>query len=273
MAARTQTAGVLITIWFLPLFWSFVAAFLCDGTAGRLLSSTPSLANFELLFTRSFETAIVGSVIVAVASATLSVVIALGMASWCIGNDGRLGIVLGPALTLRCVPPIALLLAHLAALSILELSKSRTLLILFHAVAALPIALVVIVPRLRSLDTGRGGATGLGDIAAVDGLPQDVYLFYVLVPAMLPDLLLAWALCFAFSWGEFLYAGVLLPSPDVWTLPVLMSTFEGSQRIDWGPLYASITVSVTVLLGAGALLGKLVRNSPAAQSLFGSRSG
>lgn len=128
--------------------------------------------------------------------------------------------------------------------------------VIFHSISALPLALLIVVPRLKRLHAPNTSDGGLFDLARMDGLSPGAYFTHILLPNLRSEFLLAGLMTFAFSWSEALYAGVFQTGRNSWTMPVFIATFETSYEIAWGPLFASMATSTLVLAALAATLIK-----------------
>jgi spermidine/putrescine transport system permease protein len=113
------------------------------------------------------------------------------------------------------VPYISLAVGLLILLQAAGLPHSLTAVALGHVVIALPFSILVILPRLRSLDPAMVEAArdlGASDFAAF-GL--------VTLPLLLPSLVSSFLICFTTSFDEFAIASFLYP-PGEPTYPVFL---------------------------------------------------
>ncbi len=115
------------------------------------------------------------------------------------------------------VPYISLAVGLLILLNELGVQISLWAVFLGHVVIALPFAILVILPRLRSLDPAMVEAArdlGAGEIAAFN---------LVTLPLLAPSLVSSFLICFITSFDEFAIASFLAPSGSP-TYPVFLYT-------------------------------------------------
>jgi spermidine/putrescine transport system permease protein len=118
------------------------------------------------------------------------------------------------------VPYISLAVGLLILLNELGLEISLGGVFLGHVVVALPFSILVVLPRLRSLDPAMVEAArdlGAGQISAFN---------LVTLPLLMPSLVSSFLICFVTSFDEFAIASFLAP-PGLPTYPVFL--YSGSR--------------------------------------------
>jgi spermidine/putrescine transport system permease protein len=118
------------------------------------------------------------------------------------------------------VPYISLAVGLLILMQAVGVGPSLTGLVLGHVVIALPFSILVILPRLRSLDPS------LGEAARDLGASELGAFRLVTLPLLAPSLLSSFLICFTTSFDEFAIASFLAP-PGSPTYPVFL---YGSSR-------------------------------------------
>lgn len=137
----------------------------------------------------------------------------------------------------RMMPAAAAVLPFFIMYRSLGLIDTYTGVIIVHAVANLPLAVLLMrsffdeVPR------------ELDEAAMVDGTTRFGAFFKVILHYVWPGIAAAAILCFIFSWNEFLLT-LTLTKTHVRTLPVAASTFDSQQGTEWGMLAALGTTAM-----------------------------
>ena len=222
------TAGVL-TVYF----WTFIV-FLFAPLAALIIfafnrSAVPVLpiAGFSVhWFQRAFaDTELTGALVrsIEIGAATGLFATALGiMAS--LGLSARRlrlrAVIVAILLLPLVVPYISLAVGLLLVLNELGLQISLGGVFLGHVVIALPFSILVVLPRLRSLDPAMNEAArdlGAGQITAFN---------LVTLPLLMPSLVSSFLICFVTSFDEFAIASFLAP-PGLPTYPVFL--YSGSR--------------------------------------------
>ena len=142
------------------------------------------------------------------------------------------------------VPYISLAVGLLILLNQLGLQISLWALFLGHVVVALPFSVLVVLPRLRSLDPAIVEAArdlGSGEVGAFN---------LVTLPLLTPSLVSSFLICFITSFDEFAIASFLAPSGRP-TYPVFL--YAGSRTP--GLLPELIAIGSVVIVGSLFAIG------------------
>lgn len=143
------------------------------------------------------------------------------------------------------VPSILLLVPILQLMFALNLSNDLLSLILVYSSTLLPFSLWT----LRAYFLGL--AADLEEAAMVDGCTRWGAFIRVVVPLAVPGMIASAIFTFNGAWSEFLFASVLVTSPDVMTLsPGILSLFPTGGVPQWGQILAAgvlMTVPLIVL--------------------------
>ena len=87
------------------------------------------------------------------------------------------------------------------------------------------------------------------DAGRVDGASEPTIFFRIVVPIAQPALVSLGIIFFISSWNNFLWPLVVLPSPDHWTLPLLLRSLQGPPgRTPYDVLMAGSVVSTLPLV-------------------------
>jgi spermidine/putrescine transport system permease protein len=240
---------------FLPLFVLVVFAF-NNGTAPTFPLGGFTTKWFQLAFQNSDLTgalarsAVVG-VVASLFATILGIMAAIGLAAKSLRfRTVAVGLLLLPLV----VPYISLAVGLLILLQALKLPHSLLAVVLGHTVVALPFAILVILPRLRSLDAS------LVEAARDLGASSWSAFRLITLPLLGPALLSAFLICFTTSFDEFAIASFLYPSGQP-TYPIFLyasarSAAQLPQVIAVGTIIIALTMIVVVLAEAGRRWGE-----------------
>jgi spermidine/putrescine transport system permease protein len=254
----SRLAAVVLTVYF----WAFIV-FLFAPLAVLIIfafngSAVPVLpiAGFSVhWFQRAFaDTELTGALLrsVEIGAATGLFATALGiMAS--LGLSARRlrlrAVIVAILLLPLVVPYISLAVGLLLVLNELGLQISLWGVFLGHVVIALPFSILVVLPRLRSLDPAMNEAArdlGAGQITAFNR---------VTLPLLMPSLVSSFLICFVTSFDEFAIASFLAP-PGLPTYPVFL--YSGSRTpgllpelIAVGSIIIVASIAIVVLAEGG----------------------
>ncbi len=225
-----------------PLYWLLVTALKGEG---ELYQATPSLyplqptlaAFSSVLVTRGFLGLLRNSIVVC--GATVLLVLAIGFAVTYpitrlkVSRRLRVG-VLNWALSLRFLPPVAVVVPYFAIVRGLGLYDRRLALVLIYTVLNLPFSIWMLKGFLAEIPLE------IEEAAFVDGASRWVAFRRVLLPLAAPGILASGVIIFAFAWSEFLFALILTASPRAQTFPVGVQGLVTQFEIIWNDMAAAV---------------------------------
>jgi multiple sugar transport system permease protein len=243
--AGAMTAGIVL-LWLFPIYWIFLTSFktpLLINEKVPVFWFTPTLANYRHLFDEfRFARVLTNSLVITVSTTSVVIVLAL-LAAYALG---RLGIRGGKhvalwMLSLRFMPPIAIVLPFFIVWQRIGLIDTHVGLILIYVAFNLPFAIwmlrgfMVEVPR------------DLDEAATLDGLGHVAILRRIILPVIAPGVAVTAIFTFMFSWNEYLMA-LVLTSRNATTVPVTVSKFIQAYSILWGDVGAAATIELLPVL-------------------------
>ncbi len=245
---RLGSAGLALYFWIFVIFLFSPLVVLLVFSVNSSPTPTLPLSGFSTQwFHQAFSNAeltgaLVRSVLIALVAAALATALGI-MAS--LGLLALRGRALSMALTLLLlplvVPYICLAVGLLIFVEVLGSGPSLLAVVLGHTVVVLPFAILVIMPRLRSLDPAMNEA-------ALDlGASSFAALRLITLPLLGPALVSSGIICFVTSFDEFAIASFLAPSGQP-TYPVFL---YASART---PALLPEVIAVGALIIAGSLL-------------------
>ena len=246
---------LFVAFLFLPLIVLFVFAFNA-GTTPTFPLQGFTTQWYQLAFQNTELTSALGrsaviAVIASVFATGLGIMAALGLAARRLRmRSASVGLLLLPLV----VPYISLAVGLLILLQALRLPHSLAAIVLGHTVVALPFALLVIFPRLRSLDSA------LVEAALDLGASQWSAFRLITLPLLVPALLSSFLICFTTSFDEFAIANFLYPSGAP-TYPVFLyasarSAAQLPQVIAVGTIVIVLSMVVVVVSEGGRRWGE-----------------
>ena len=148
------------------------------------------------------------------------------------------------------VPYISLAVGLLILMQAIGVNTSLTAVVLGHTVIALPFAILVILPRLRSLDPL------LGEAARDLGASEWGAFRMVTLPLLAPSLVSSFLICFTTSFDEFAIASFLAPAGTP-TYPVfLYSSSRTPALLPEVIAVGTLVIALSLLLVAAAEGGR-----------------
>ena len=236
------TAGALLLI--LPFVYMVSTSFKPDRLSleipPRFLPSHPTTANYVGAWTSNdFSRYFFNSVIVAVATTVLTVLLAAMMAFAFARFDfpGR-RVLFGMLLLGLMVPTMMLLIPQFLLAKKLMLLDSLWGLVVFYAGGNIALNTFL----LRSFFQEIPGE--LEEAMVVDGAGPWMRFWRLIVPLSRPALATVAIFTFLASWDEFTWALTIISNPSKRTLPIAIALFQGQHATSWGLVFAASVIAV-----------------------------
>jgi len=252
--------GAVALVYAFPLYWLLVTALKGEGELYRatpsLFPHEPTLAAFSsVLVTRRFFVLLENSIIVC--GATVLIALAIGFAVTYpitrlkVSRRLRVG-VLNWALSLRFLPPVAVVVPYFAIVRGLGLYDRPEALVLIYTIFNLPFSIWMLKGFLAEIPPE------VEEAAFVDGASRWVAFTRVLLPLAAPGILASGVIIFSFAWSEFLFALILTASPQAQTFPVGVQGLVTQFEIIWNDMAAAGAIAIAVPLGLMVLARRYV---------------
>jgi multiple sugar transport system permease protein len=238
--------AALVLIWLFPIYWIMLTSFktpLLINEKTPVFWFTPTLENYQHLFDEfNFAHVLKNSLFITGFTTVIVIILAL-LAAYALGRmDVRGGkhVALW-MLSLRFMPPIAIVLPFFIAWQRLGIIDTHLGLILVYVAFNLPFAIwllrgfLVEVPR------------DLDEAAMLDGLSHLAILRRIILPVIAPGVAVTAIFTFVFTWNEYLMA-LILTTRNAITVPVTVSKFIQAYSILWGDVGASATIEILPVL-------------------------
>jgi sorbitol/mannitol transport system permease protein len=247
LAVLAWALGLLM---FFPVLWMVLTGFKQERdafTSSPKFIFTPTLDQFDAVFSGGAGTALLNSAWTTIASTLLVLVLAVPAAyALSMRPVEKWQDVLFFFLSTRMLPVVgAIVPIYVIARDASLLDNVWTLIVLYTAMN-LPIA----VWMLRSFMLEVPGE--ILEAARVDGADTGQELRRVLLPVIAPGIAATALICVIFAWNEFLLA-VNLTSVRAQTVPVYLVGFITSEGAFWARLSAAATLAAIPVLLAGWL--------------------
>lgn len=247
-------------VYLFPLYWLIATAV---KTKAELFSADPTLvpqrptldAFRSVLIDQNFIQLLVNSVIVCAATMVFSLTLALAIAY----PITRLQVsrrlrsnVLNWALSLRFLPPIAVVVPYFGIVRFLGLYDQPLALVLVYTLFNLPFALWMLKGFLAEIPLE------VEEAAFVDGASRWQAFRTVLLPLATPGILASGIIIFAFAWSEFLFALILTATPRGQTFPVGVKGLVTQFEIIWNQMAAAGVIAIVIPLSLMLLARRYV---------------
>ena len=249
-ALATVALGMAGVLYGFPLYWLFVTSLKSKAelfaSSVHLIPHNPTFAAYtSVLIERGFWVLLKNSVIVCFS--TVVVTLALGLlitypiTRLPVPPRLRVNILIW-ALSLRFLPPIAVVIPYFAIVRTLQLYDQPIALIGIYSLFNLPFAIWMLKGFLEEIPIE------LEDAALVDGASRWIAFRRVLLPLAAPGVMAAGIIVFTFAWSEFLFALILTATPNSQTFPVGVQGLVTQFEIIWNDMAASGVIAMALPL-------------------------
>ena len=205
----------------------------------------------KLLAASDYAAYMANSVIVAVASTALTLLLAIpaGYAFFRLTFRGRAALY-RVILLAYAFPSIVVLVPLFAMFARWGLIDSLMALVLVNTAFALPFAIWMLRAFFAQIPPE------IEEAARMDGGPPLTILRRILLPLIAPGVGAVAVFAFVTSWTEYVFASVMILSDARRTVPVGFSGIIGQYQVDWGLLLAGASLAILPVVAVFALIGR-----------------
>ena len=200
----------------------------------------------SVLFDRGMTTLLVNSIVAGLSATVLSIAIAFAICYPItrLPIPPRLRVfVLNWALSLRFLPPIAVVIPYFTIVKAIGLYNQVPALIIVYTLFNLPLSIWMLKGFLEEIPLE------VEEAALTDGATRWEAFRAVLLPLARTGILAAAVIVFAFDWAEFLFAFVLTATPQSMTFPVGVQGLVTQFEIIWNDMAAGGVIAILLPLG------------------------
>jgi multiple sugar transport system permease protein len=248
--ATSVLLGAIAFIFAFPLFYLIATSF---KTKADLFAPVPALfppaptidPYISVLFVRGFGGLLVNSIVVGVSSTALAICLAFAICYPItrLPAPPRLRrFVLNWALSLRFLPPIAVVIPYFAIVRSIGLYNQLPALILVYTIFNLPLAIWMLRGFLDEIPLE------IEEAALVDGASRWYAFRAILLPLSRTGILAVAIIVFAFDWAEFTFAFILTATPQAMTFPVGVQGLVTQFEIIWNDMAAGGVIAIVIPL-------------------------
>ena len=150
--------------------------------------------------------------------------------------------VLNWALSLRFLPPVAVVIPYFAIVRTIGLYNQLPALIVVYAIFNLPLAIWMLRGFLDEIPLE------IEEAALVDGASRWYAFRTILLPLSRTGILAVVIIVFAFDWAEFMFAFILTATPQAMTFPVGVQGLVTQFEIIWNDMAAGGVIAILIPL-------------------------
>jgi len=211
-----------------------------------LIPHAPTIQSYtSVLFDRQMLGLLVNSIVAGVSATVLALIIAFAICypiTRLPVSRGVRSFVLNWSLSLRFLPPIAVVIPYYTIVRALGLYNQLPALIIVYTIFTLPLSIWMLKGFLQEIPLE------LEEAAMVDGASRLQAFLRVLLPLTRTGMLAAGVVVFAFDWAEFLFAFILTATPQSMTFPVGVQGLVTQFEIIWNDMAAGGVIAIAVPL-------------------------
>ncbi len=259
-ASRAVTVLLLLlgaVFILLPLLWLLSTAFKKPDDAFAIppkYTSAPTLENFRSLFSGTFGHALEHSLVVAVLSTGVALILGIPAGYAFSRSKVKFGRAINVWFLLAYItPPVVFIVPLYIIYQHLHLLDTYPGLVMAYETGLLPFTVWLLRTYFDELPRD------LDEAAWMDGCSKLRALWSVVLPTMKPAIATVALLVGLSAWGEY-FGAVILTGPKTQTAPVDIASNVGTLSADWGKLAAAgLIVIIPALIATIALQRGFVR--------------
>jgi len=242
--------AIAFVVFVFPLYYLVVTSLKTHAelfqAVPTLFPRQPTLASYpSLLFDQGFAQLLLNSIVVGISATALALVIAFAICYPITRLPVRprmRSFVLNWALSLRFLPPIAVVIPYFLIVRTIGLYNQIPALVIVYTIFNLPLSIWMLKGFLEQIPAE------VEEAALVDGGTRFQAFRLVLLPLASTGILAAGIIVFAFDWAEFLFAFILTATPDSMTFPVGVQGLVTQFEIIWNDMAAGGVIAILIPL-------------------------
>lgn len=234
------TLLAVLAFFILPLAFLVATSFKTrdEVLSGQFLPVHPTLANWPKVFEIApLHWHLLNSLVVAMLSVLVTLALAVP-AVYAVVKLRRGPLLAGALLSSYVAPPVVALLPLFFLLRQLGLNNSIVGLGLVDGLMNVPVAFWLLRSFFKQVPLA------LDEAAWLDGVGYWRTLWRINLPLIWPGLVSTGLICLILSYNEFLLASVLNSRPDMRTITVAISLFQGERIVNFGQMAAASLVGI-----------------------------
>ncbi|WP_233194409.1 carbohydrate ABC transporter permease [Haloferax marisrubri] len=192
-----------------------------------------------VLQTGAFQGYFVNSVVIAVSTTTLTLVVGT-LAAYSLSRfefPGRQSILLS-FLATQMLPLVLILIPFFLLMFSLNLIDSYLGIVIAHSVGGIPLGTWLLKGYFDDIPAS------LDEAAKMDGCSRLDILWRIIVPLSLPGIAVAGFYTFILSWNDYLLVSILSQTAATRTLPFGLQLFQSQNTVAWELLLTAATITI-----------------------------
>jgi len=252
--ARFALLLVVLIVFLFPFYWMVRTSILPTDTIYSSSNPLPTeftLAHYQTAIGNEFLNAIVNSLVAAIGTTLLTTITSL-LGAYSILRYTYPGRRKAARLVLLTYmfPHVALIVPMYQLAADLGMLGNPVTLVIVHTMLALPFCLWILQSFLEDIPRE------LEEAALVEGATELGAFARITVPQAMSGIIAAGTFAYIMSWGEYMFAYIMMTDDASHTVPVALQRLLGSYAIDWGVLAASSVLATLPVLALFWLMAK-----------------
>lgn len=229
-----------------PILFTVISSFknndelFSSATSALSLPTSLRIENYVEAFTKGNLARCLANSIFISGSATLLVLLLASMISFVIARlNYKINNILLLYFTLGVMIPIhTTLVPLLKVVNSLHGQNNYLMIIILYTTFNLPMAILLIVGHMKSI------SRSMDESAIIDGCGPLRLYGNIIIPLTLPAISTAGIITFLYVYNDLLFGVMFISSKNMYTITLGMLTFVGAKVTEYGPIFASIIISI-----------------------------
>lgn len=210
----------------------------------KLIPSEPTLQNFRTALTKNnfghyFFNSMIVSVITVVLILLLGSMMAFSLARYIF--RGR-NFIYSLVIFFMTMPSMSLIVPQFIMADRLKLIDTLSGLIFMDVAMNLPFSVFLLQGFLSDIPKE------IEEAAKIDGASNTTIFLQIILPICKPALATSAIISFLGVWDEYVWATTITNSPENWTIPVAIASFQGVHTTNWGLVFAASLIAIIPVL-------------------------
>lgn len=136
------------------------------------------------------------------------------------------------------IPTHATIVPLFSMFNKMHILNSYAAVILPHVVFAMPISILILTGFMSSVPFE------MEEAAVIDGCSIPKAFFKIICPMITPSIVTVAVITFITAWNDLLFPQIFLSDPNLMTLPVGLTTFQGRYSTDYVGMIAAVVITI-----------------------------
>ena len=261
-------AFAFCVIFIYPIYFTFISSFKNNSEIWNTMFALPSQFEWGNYASAIFDVKILRAVInsfVFSFGASIVVVIVVTMAAYVVARKLIKGAAIFNMYYLLglMIPPYAMLIPIVKQFTNLGFRDQYLPMILLYAGINIPMSFYLIGSFIKEI------GKELDEAAIMDGCSTFGIVFRIIVPVASPGIFTSAIITFLAVYSELVFANTLLMKQDMKTISVRLLGLQGERFTSYGPMFASIVLSIIPIMIIYLLFQEKIESGAVAGAIKG----